>query len=69
MHTRTRLKDIERGGYTITVRDALASLKAKGESILVYQHGSRYYRGKQVSLIITDKSQYIIWEDTRKCYH
>lgn len=67
--SRTRIKDLERGGHTITVRDAFASLKAKGESILVYQYGSRFYRGKKVSLIVTDQSQYITWEDKRRCYH
>ena len=62
---RIRIKDIGRGGHTITVKDAASLLKARGESILVYQHGSTHYQGKNVSLIVTDQSKYITWEDKR----
>lgn len=66
---RLRLKDIGRNRHTITVRDYIQALKEKGESILVIQHGSKYYRGKKVLTIITDQSKYVVWEDHRKCYN
>ena len=66
--SRTRIKDIDRNGYAVTVQDPFTFLKAKGESILACQHGSRNYRGKNVMLIITDKSQYVAWQDMRKHY-
>ena len=65
---RQRIKDIERGGHVVTVSDVFRYLKERGESVIVYQHGSRYYRGKGCATIVTDQSQYAVWEDTRKHY-
>lgn len=65
---RTRIKDLERGGHTLTVPDVFQHLKKKGESIIVYQHGSRRYRGRNCATLITDQSTYAVWEDTRKHY-
>lgn len=66
--SRIRIKDIDRGGHILTVPDVFKYLKDKGESVVVYQHGSRYYRGRKCVTIITDQSTYAVWEDRRKHY-